>query len=261
MIDPAAVWAVLRFQGARSMTASRGVWFVMIALFPPAITALILWSVRHAPPEEAWATLGYGLIACLSCMLGVFLWATPVLQAEIEGKTWTYVAVRPSGPAALLLGNYLIAVAWATTAGLIALTLMVWLCTTEQPLRLWTAIARLVVLSSISYAALYLFLGVLFNRRAMLVAVVYTLLVEVMLGFLPAFINQLTIQYRLRALWIDGMGWASVPPGFDGPTEIFSVAPAWWHVTILLTLSAGLVVLSLAIARRRELPLGAESDF
>lgn len=261
MIDVKAIAAVLRFQGVRSLSASRAVWFVMIAMFAPAMVAMIRWTVRESIPDEVWATLCYGLIVSISCMLGVFLWATPVLQAEIEGKTWTYAAVRPSGPAALLVGNYLLAVAWAAAAGLLSLTLTVWLCRFSDPLTIWKCMARLVLLSSTSYAALYLFLGAVFTRRAMLVAVVYTVIVEFVLGALPAFVNQLTIQYRLRSLWVAGMGWENGPPNYDGPMEFFETGPAWQHITILCGMSAAFVALALAFTRRRELPLGAETDF
>lgn len=71
--------------------------------------------------------------------------------------------------------------------------------------RLWWTMLRLSCLSAMSYAALYLLIGAVFPRRAMVFCVAYTALVEVVLSLIPAIINRLTIQYRLRSLM---MNWA-----------------------------------------------------
>ena len=54
---------------------------------------------------------------------GTFLWATPAISAELERRSWVYLAVRPNGGTAVLLGKYLAAVSWVLTAALVGLAI------------------------------------------------------------------------------------------------------------------------------------------
>ncbi len=49
----------------------------------------------------------------------------PLVHAELEGRTWIYLAVRPRGRVSVLLGKYLTAVAWTTLAGWTSTTICV----------------------------------------------------------------------------------------------------------------------------------------
>ncbi len=93
-------------------------------------------------------------------------------------------------------------------------------------------------------------LGVIFVRRAMAVAVAYTFVFEFLVGFIPAMINQLTVQHHLRSLLLNWLG-----PSRE-TLEIRAVlgaGPSWQHVAALLTLTAALLVASTAVLNRREL--------
>jgi hypothetical protein len=94
----------------------------------------------------------------------------------------------------------------------------------------------------------------------MVLAVTYTLLFELVISFVPAVINKLTVQYRLRALLVD---WCELtfPPGDQADAlSLFGDAPPWQHVTILLTLVPTLLALAVVVARSSEFSSAAESD-
>ena len=63
----------------------------------------------------------FALVPMLVSMLGTFLWATPVVSAELERKSWVYLAVRPHGKVNVLIGKYLVAITWALSAALAGL--------------------------------------------------------------------------------------------------------------------------------------------
>jgi hypothetical protein len=97
-------------------------------------------------------------------------------------------------------------------------------------------------------------------RRAMVLAVAYTLIFELVISFIPAVINKLTVQYRLRALLVE---WCDLPiPGArdSGALALIGDAPPWQHVVILMFLTPALLALSIIVLRWREFSAAAESD-
>ena len=48
----------------------------------------------------------------------------PYLNAELEGNTWPYVAVRPHGRTSIMLGKYLVSVTRSIIAGFLAIALV-----------------------------------------------------------------------------------------------------------------------------------------
>src|SRR5690606_31398647 len=102
----------------------------------------------------------------------------------------------------MLLGKYLAAVAWALPVGLVSSTLSLLIMTPDGLLQLMWVMWRLVVLSCFGYAATFLLIGVLFPKRSMVVAIFYVFVFEVAMAMVPALVNLLTIQHRLRNLLI-----------------------------------------------------------
>jgi ABC-type transport system involved in multi-copper enzyme maturation permease subunit len=185
-------------------------------------------------------------------MLGLLLWATPTVYSEVEGNTWQYLAVRPQGKISVLLGKYITAVGWTALAGWTGLTVSLLIAQPERGFHIWGVLAALVLLSSLSYGALFTFLGVVVHKRPMVTAVAYALILEFFVGMVPAMINQFTVQFRLRTLLLFWMDWSdSPPPEF---MDIFAgTGPAAKHVLILLGLTVGLVAASAWILRQKTL--------
>ena len=194
-------------------------------------------------------------------MLGVYLWATPWISMELEGRSWVYLAVRPGGALSVLLGKYLVAVTWTLPAGLISSALGVLIFGRTDLAHLIWVQWRLVFLSCLSYGAAFTLVGVLFPKRAMVVGVFYAVAFEVVLAWIPAAVNLFTIQFRLRCLLVRWLNWdqgvASNNPVF---LAYFGEEPASWHFFILLAMTAGLLLMSALVLRWREFTAEAETD-
>jgi ABC-type transport system involved in multi-copper enzyme maturation permease subunit len=253
-------------------------WWFVLAAFPVFIMAIIRMnafpSSGHNPRIEEeielrWrafaAWMLFALVPMLVTMLGTLLWTTPAISAELERRSWTYLAVRPNGGTAVLLGKYLAAVTWVLPPALVGLTIAVvvaGLSDFSQAWQIWSSLALLALLSAPAYAAIYLFLGVVLPRRAMVLAVAYTLIFELVVSFIPAVINKITVQYRLRSLAAE---WCDI--AFTGTNQVSSTAmqligtePAWQQILTLIIQTVTLLGLAIGILRTSEFSATAETD-
>lgn len=241
---------VFLFEWSRSWTISRFACWCVLALFPPAMVGILAWNNLSLPGETGWALMLYVMCPSVISMLGLLLWATPAIHSELESKTWIYIAVRPSGKNSVLIGKYLTAVAWSASAAWSGLTLSVGIIAIagehSEPLRLWLVNSILIVLACLGYGALYCLLGVLFKRRAMAIAVAYTLIIEFLVSRVPALINRFTVQHRVQNLWHN---WMDLQ--FD-QRETFTNAPNWEHILVLFVYSVIMLAASSLFLGNRE---------
>ena len=239
-----AVAAVFRFECQRMLTAARVFGWIALTLFPPIIIALVRIRAGGSGDWQRYALLS--MIPFVLCLLHLLLWVTPNVHSELEGKGWIYLAVRPAGRVSLLLGKYAAAIARTLLSAWIALTLASLIAVPDDGLQLWVVLFFLSLLSCLSYGAIFSLLGVLFHRRAMVIAVAFTLIFELLIGTLPAVVNQMTIQFRIRSLYATWMGEGDLPP------ELFSQAPWPTHVAVLLVATAATIAVACWIINRRE---------
>jgi ABC-type transport system involved in multi-copper enzyme maturation permease subunit len=258
-MNPRTIWTVFRFECGRAVTFARLSVWVMLGVFPATLLVLVQNNGAQLESDGRAAVAMFILIPELLCCMNLLLAAAPLIYAELEGKTWTYLAINPAGKAAILLGKYCAAVLFTVVVGWFSLAfslIVAWPDT--EPMRVAAVLAILVPLASMVYGAAYVFIGVIFLRRAMVAAVIYTIISEVLIGFIPALINQLTMQYHLRSLLAKWIGWGLIADPLRMNQQFVSDAPAWQHVAFLL--GAGIVFLAGAITllRRRELALAVE---
>jgi len=250
------------------MSAGRLVWWFVLASFPVLIAGLIRWfplddsnpDVQEFDTHEFWSLAIYLLVPCITCAMGVLLSAGPAIATELEQRSWIYLATRPNGIFWLLIGKYIVAVGWATTAAVAGLSIAVQFSQQDTMFQIWLGAATLSLLSSMSYAAVFLLIGTLFPQRAMLFCVMWTAVVEGLVSFIPAIINRLTIQYRLRTLFVD---WLQPTTDIeDIPTLGRSFGEGPWYLQIcwLVALSALFLAAAQVIAHKREFTAAAESD-
>lgn len=258
-MDLRGILAVVRFEFLRSLTVARFLGWALLAFFPPILVGFVASSLVRPIDPRLWATTLFVLIPEATCLLGLLLWATPFLYSELEGKTWIFLAVRPGGRGSVMFGKYLSAVSWTASAALVAVTFSVILVRSPAPFQLWWVLSGLVLLSALAYGSLYLFLGVLFHRRATVMAVAYTLLFEFLVAYIPAMINKLTIQFRLRALLVRWMDWDAELELLSrrGPDstilrELLGNEPIWLHLTVLGGTTIVLLSLTYALLHSRE---------
>lgn len=260
------VLAVFLFEWKRSLTLPRMAWSFVLAGFPVFIVGLIRFIANtetppDPPPPELWIVFFFALIPMLVTMLGTLLWTTPAISAELERRSWTYLAVRPNGGTAVLLGKYLAAVTWVLPPALIGLSIAVPLSGIHGPWRIWWVMFRLVCLSCPAYAAIYLLIGTIMPRRAMVLAVAYSLILEFVVSFVPAVINKLTVHYRLRSLLVEWCEELAVLKAREaGVFSIIDDSPAWQQVVILMSMTATLLFVSVVVLRISEFSSSSESD-
>ena len=276
-----SVLTVFQFECRRAAAAPRLLAAGLLALFPVALVTII--QRQGGPLDHAYAAALalFALIPGLVSILGVLLWATPVIHAETEANTWPYLAVRPGAKIAVLLGKYLSAVTWTTLMAWLSLTLTILVISGPSaamgsgslqagamerghlqelsgppldPLKTWSVLAALVPLSAVTYGALFTLIGVLLLRRAMAAAVGYVFLMEVVVTMIPAVVHRLTIQYHLRCLLVKWMSWTEVAGSFNRDSRLlFGDEPPWQHVAMLLGAAALLLIAACLLLRRREL--------
>ncbi|MBN1443102.1 MAG: hypothetical protein JXA90_10345 [Planctomycetes bacterium] len=252
-----SIAAVFRFEVTRSLRFGRLFWWLALALFPLLVAEMFRsLEPRILQDEREVGFILYVLVVRMLCPLTLLLWSTPAIHAEIEGRTWGYVAVRPGGRTAILLGKYLAAVAWSTALGWISVTIFLVRVFPEGWSALWGLFVELVLLSSLTYGALYLLIGVLFLKRAMVITVSYTLLVEVVLTLIPAIVNQATVDYRLRSLFFDGLGVDLTAQ--RGWSSMASEAGPWHQVLVLAAYTGVLLLAAFLFLRRRQLVVAEE---
>ena len=75
-------WTVYRFERARTRTVSRLVFGAALALFPVAMVALIQYEGGHLEIEGRRAATLFILVSQVVCLMGLLLWATPVIHSE-----------------------------------------------------------------------------------------------------------------------------------------------------------------------------------
>lgn len=263
------VGAVFWFEWKRAMSVTRRLWWLGLASFPVFIVALVRFTLRGETEADIlmlrhlWTWLIFALIPMLVAILGSLLWTTPAVSAELERRSWVYLAVRPNGATAVVLGKFLTSICWVIPAALLGLTIAVFGTGISAQIdlwRLWWTMALLVILSCPAYAAIFLFLGVIYPRRAMVLSVVYTLLFEFVISFIPAVINKITVQYRLRALAVKWSELKFKPGSEKDVIAIIGNESPWLHVTILCSLTLLLLLASVAAIRWKEFATSSESD-
>jgi len=258
-----SIVTVFRFEGRRSIRKTRLLLWISLTCFPPLLLGLVRYNFGVLPEEDQRVVplVVYVLCPGVVSMLGVLLWASPSIATELEGRSWVYLAVRPHGALAVYLGKYLVAVAWTVPAAGLAAEGAARIMAPESYREILAVQWPLIGLSCLSYGAAYSLVGVILPKRAMVACVFYTIASEVLLSSVPAAVNMLTIQYRLRCLLVRWMGWeeslAQNNPVF---TAYFDEASAAWHLGVLLALTLGMLLLGAVLLSWKEFTAEAEGD-
>jgi len=203
------VVGVLRYELARTLTPFRAALWLAMAAFPVFLVGTSLYLVDARDPEIDYVVLAglmYVLLPEVVTVLCMLLWAAPIVNDELESQTWIYAIVRPGARRSLLLGRYVVAVLWTascTTCSAIVATALAYHFGIERAVEAGIVIVALNLLSAVVHGALFLLVGCLFQRRAMVYAFVYAVAIEAAMGWIPAVVNRFTVSYRLRSLLLD----------------------------------------------------------
>ncbi|MDB2686481.1 ABC transporter permease [Mariniblastus sp.] len=257
--------ATCSFELRRSMSAQRISVSAGLALFPPVMLSLLIAGAKFSDRDggvlmiESSQFLAVFLTA-LVLLLGLLLWATPNVYSELEGKSWLFIASRPSGRSSIFLGKFMASVLLSLIICFIAISLCVLVIhhhgATTKPIRLWLAMNFVYLLATLIYASVFSLIGVLFVKRAMVVGAGFLIGFDVFLASLPgALINRFTARHHLQEIGIATMGWFFPSPAGSESEYRFIYGdewPTWIHVAIILAATLTLLVMGTKVISSRE---------
>jgi len=243
--------ATCSFELRRSFTVQRTAVSAVLALFPPSILFILILATRmsgnpqaHIPILDYTRLLTVFLVS-LVCLLTALLWATPNVYSEIEGKSWGFLASRPSGRISVFLGKFLASFFVSFGISVVAISLCVFLADRSfgvpDSQRLWLAICGVFLFGSLVYSAVFSMIGTLFIKRSMVVAAGYLFGSDVLLASIPgALISKLTIRFHLQELGIAWIGWFLPSPSTEADYRLIygDALPFWIHILVLIGISA-----------------------
>jgi hypothetical protein len=244
-----AVANVFQFEFRRSLTPPRiAMWCALVA-FPSVL--LILVRLTPGPkPDELFVSALFILIPEVTCMLALLLWMTPAIQSELESSAWPYLAIRPRGRRAVLIGKYLNAVLWTFATMTVSLSCAIVIADPLHLTKTFIVLFMICSISALAYGTLYALIAVAIPQRAMIMALAYSVVVEGIIGFIPAVINQLTFNFRLRAMFVQWMGWDKIPRGISSVTVTNQHSIV--HFLLILVMMAVIAKVTLVILDRRQ---------
>ena len=239
---------VLRITIARQLRGKR-IWLFVLAFAAPAALALMIR--RHQAPYNAGEVervLIFGLIPQAVLPLAALLFASSLIQDDVEEQTLTYFLIRPIPRWAIYLakalGATIVTSALAAVFTTAAIAAVRW--GTEgydaRSLAHEAAVTSgLSALALAAYIAIFGFLGLL-TRRVLVVGVGYILVFEGIVSSIPFLVRYGTILFHLRVLAVRWLGldltdWA-IDPSADpeaasslgfllGTTAFFLAIGAW----------------------------------
>jgi ABC-2 type transport system permease protein len=258
----------------RQNVRGRRFWVLSVLFAVPAAIGVVTNLTLRVPVAvtDFEFPLIFNLIPHALAPLAALLYASGIIQDEVEDQTLTYLLLRPLPRWAIYWIKLLAAMATTSllTAGFAAATYAA-LVLTSKPVwtsdhgvlvltakALWTVetglhvskIAGLMTLMQIAYCGLFGLLGLL-TRRTLIVGVAYVVLLEGLLASFDTMARQLTVMYYFRVLakhWISDMYSAMHGWSIDWRTEPTTLT------CILTLLGIGLMLgtISAGIFARRE---------
>jgi hypothetical protein len=258
---------VIDYELKRSFTPARVAMFMLMVAIPASLMIAVVNLTPHRVRNQtetdlAYCLFLYFLIPQILTLLGMLVLASPIVQAELEGQSWLYSLIRYQGRRALLLGKYAVAVFWTTCAGIMSASIAIPFLPLNAPSRTWGTMSLLCLLASIAYGSLFSLIGVIFQKRVMVISFIYALVVEGLLAWIPAVINQFTISYRLRSILFRWLG-LSVEKYLQSNElvqngMVASDPTGWVQIVWVLGISAGLLVAALILIERIQYSFQSE---
>ncbi len=243
-------WLTLR-QHARGMRLG-----MVCALFllPTFIAVLVKVASPHVPAQHLEEVLIFYILPHVLVPLTALLYASGMIQDEIEEQTLTYLLVRPLPRWAIyltkLLATVLICAALAAVFTPISYAALAWgdaeyagKIFPQRPLQ----VAGLFALSLFAYCSLFGFLS-LFLRRSLVTGVIYIAVFEGLLANIDFAFRHLTVVYYFRVLCAR---WLELNPR-SWRLDLKTAPSAESVVQILVATSLAFAVCAALLFARRE---------
>lgn len=210
--------ATCLFEIRSSFTIQRTSVSLVLALFPPTMLGLLILGARFSRTEisnsilQDFTPLLTIVLIGLVGLLSLILWATPNVSAELEGKSWVFLASRPGGRISIFLGKFLASAGVSFAICIISISLCTLLINTqlrtEDAGRFWLSLSGIFLLACLVYGAVFSLLGVLFIKRAMTFSVGFVIGSDIIMGSVPGVLmNKFSIRYHLQEISLTWLGW------------------------------------------------------
>ncbi|MGA2061335.1 MAG: hypothetical protein ABSG67_12695 [Thermoguttaceae bacterium] len=216
----------------------------LLFALPCVLAAVVNLAFRNAPPIEGTQfALIFNLIPHALAPLAALLYATGIIQDEVEEQTLTYLLLRPLPKWALYLTRLLATILMTSvlTAVFTAATFVVIALTAPGPstaglVEQALKTAGLLALVQVGYCGFFGLLGLLM-RRSLLVGVAYIVIFEGIFASLDTVARRLTVMYYFRVLVIR---WLKPASGNEWAIDMTTAPQA--QTCVLTLLIAGLIL-------------------
>ncbi len=242
----------------RQMLGGKKIWLLGLFLCLPILLIVAVLAadgfVKGEDPETAEiapAIFLYIIYPQVLCIMASLIYGASLLAGEMEEKTLVYLFSRAQPRWKILLGKSLTTA--LVLACMISLSMSICFALAGMPfgVRLWLALLATIFAACFAYTALFALLGIALPKRAITAGLIYAVMVEVILSFVPALINEITISHYLRSM-------AFHIADIAMPMEVRMVigdASATTAIAALITAPILAFLLSSVIIHRREWPL------
>lgn len=244
-----ALATILGITVARQLRGKRIWLFVLLFAAPVAMALLVRRNEVAYSAGESERALIFGLIPQAVLPLAALMFASSLVQDDVEEQTLTYLLIRPIPRWAVYLAKVLGAVlvtavlaALFTTAAMAAVNWGIDHYGATELIEQAGATSGLWALVLLAYISIFSFLGLL-TKRVLVVGVGYTLVFEGIVSNIPFLIRYGTILFHLRVLavrllGVDGGDWSINLE--DAPTVATSVSVLLGVSAVFLALGAWL---------------------
>jgi ABC-2 type transport system permease protein len=254
LLKAAATLFVLSF---KQFVFSRRTSFILLLAGLPVLLALPWLYVRYALAEtmngySIFSVVMVKLILSYFTIIVTFLYGNMAIAGEINDGTLFYILTRPVPKSVVVLAKYLSLVC-STIAVLLPPLILSYLLYTlpdgmEATLKHLKTVgldAEILVLAALAYGAVFIFLGTAL-KKALVVGILYAVLWETLIPFIPFFLRKLTIAHYLH----------SISPHIserNALIELFGMSTSYgYSVLSLLIISAVFLCLTIWVFRRKE---------
>jgi ABC-type transport system involved in multi-copper enzyme maturation permease subunit len=200
----------------------------------------------HGAVRAAVDTGFFGFLAYLL----PFLFQAGAIAEEVEGRTFTYVASRPTGRAALTLGKQLAGTFYTGAILVVGVFVLYVGAYATQPDRFqyllddFAKTAGALLLLGTYYGAVCLFWGALLPEAAGILSILYLAIVELTFSKLPSVFRLASMNYRAEQL-------AGLPKGGLMAHTVPPLDP-WLSALAIVVLTVGFSALAMVVVRVQE---------
>ncbi len=201
---------LIKLELLRTLGGRRKWLFLLLSLLPIGLIVLVQIGTGESPLLHNrrriwdWAVLIYLLYPQILCLLLSLLLGSSLLQAEIDDKTIIYLFTRPIPKYLIFLGKYIGSVIMSITfsGASFVICYFISVSTSLPGINHFNYIISYIVaiaLSCICYTSIFFVLGTFLPKYALIAGIVYGVIFELILSFIPAIINKMSISYYLRS--------------------------------------------------------------